>query len=84
MLFPQQYRVPHDTNRYLRDVTEMGTHKNGLIVGYDNTLTPITPGAVKIAAYTTRNSISDPHPNAEGHRFIADQLLPLIRERFGM
>ena len=84
LLFPQQLRPPHDTDRYLRDVAQISAYPNTLVVGYDDTLTPITPGAVRIAPYTTRNSISDPHPDAEGHRFIAEQLLPLIRERFDL
>jgi hypothetical protein len=83
MLFPQQFRVPHDTNRYLHDVKEIAEIPNVLLVGYDNTLTPITPSALRIARYTERNSIGDPHPNPAGHRFIAAQLLPLIHERFG-
>lgn len=84
LLFPQQLRPAHDTDRYLRDVTQIAAQPNTLIVGYDSTLTPITPGAVRIAPYTARSSVSDSHPSAEGHRFIAEQLLPLIRERFGL
>lgn len=84
LLFPQQLRPAHDTDRYLRDVTQIAAQPNTLIVGYDSTLTPITPGAARIAPYTARNSVSDSHPSAEGHRFIAEQLLPLIRERFGL
>ena len=83
LLFPEQARVIYDTDRYLRDVAEIAADPRTLIAGYDSRLTPITPGAVRIAHYTTSNSISDPHPNAGGHRFIADQLLPLIRERYG-
>lgn len=83
LLFPQKFRVPHSVERYLSDVAAIETHPNVLVVGYDNTLTPITPGVVRIQPYTTRNSISDPHPNPEGHRFLAEQLLPIIRQRFG-
>lgn len=84
LLFPEQLRPVHDTDRYLRDVAQIAAQPNTLIVGYDTTLTPITPGAMRIAPYTARNSVSDSHPSAEGHRFIAGQLLPLIRERFGL
>lgn len=83
LLFPNDLRPVYDTDRYLRDVAQIAADPRTLIVGYDDRLTPITPGAVRIAPYTTRNSISDGHPDTEGHRFIADQLLPLIRERFG-
>ena len=73
-----------DLNRYLNEATQITSDPRVLAVGYDNVLTPITPNAVHIEKYTTVNSFGDPHPNAEGHQFLADEILPLIRERFGI
>jgi lysophospholipase L1-like esterase len=73
-----------DMDRYMREATAITSDPRVLAVGFDNVLTPITPNAVQIEKYTTVNSFGDPHPNAEGHQFLADEILPLIRERFGL
>jgi len=36
-----------------------------------------------IRPFTTQLSFADKHPDANGHREIADQILPVIRARFG-
>jgi lysophospholipase L1-like esterase len=73
-----------DMNRYLREAAEITADPRVLAVGFDNVLTPITPNAVQIPIYTTPNSRSDSHPNPQGHQFLADEILPLLQERFGL
>jgi lysophospholipase L1-like esterase len=75
-----------DMNRYLREATEITADPRVLAVGFDNVLTPITPNAVSITPYpnTMMNSASDSHPNPQGHQFLADEILPLLQERFGL
>jgi lysophospholipase L1-like esterase len=75
-----------DIDRYLREATEITADPRVLAVGFDNALTPITPNAVRIQQYPTSmmNSFSDMHPNPQGHQFLADEILPLLQERFGL
>jgi hypothetical protein len=76
---------PHrNLDGYLAFASEMTRDPRVLAVGYDNQLTPITPGALKIAPYTQINSWSDPHPNPQGDLFLANEIVPLIRRQFGL
>lgn len=67
-----------DLEMYKREVEPLTTDLRVLIIGYDDGLTPITSGAIAIQPYTSRLSFADKHPDAEGHRQLADEILPLL------
>jgi len=72
-----------DLGMYEREVAPLGDDPRVLMIGYDDALTPLAPGAVMIRPFTTQLSFADKHPDLNGHHEIADQILPVIRERFG-
>ncbi len=68
-----------DREMYLREVAQIAADPRVvLIAGYDDTLTLITPGAVRIPRYTTRLSFADEHPDANGHRELAAAILSAL------
>lgn len=75
---PRFSNAGRDLEAYQSEVSAFSNDPRVLIVGYDDVLTPITPRAVPIAPYTTRLSFADKHPDANGHRQIAEALLDLL------
>ncbi|MBK8020290.1 MAG: hypothetical protein IPK19_02410 [Chloroflexi bacterium] len=75
---PRFSNAGRDVEAYLREATAVTSDPRVLAAGYDDVLTPITPGAMSIPAYTTRLSFADKHPDANGHRQIAEALLRLL------
>lgn len=67
-----------DLEMYRREVEPLTTDPRVLIIGYDDALTPMTPGAIAIQPFTSRLSFADQHPDAKGHQQLADQILPLL------
>ncbi len=80
---PSYGNAGSDLGMYAREVAPLANDARILMIGYDNALTPLAPGAVMIRPFTTQLSFADKHPDANGHREIADQILPVIRVRFG-
>lgn len=68
-----------DIDLYIEEVSALVDDPRVLMVGYDTVLTPLTPGAVQIAPYTTRLSYADKHPDAAGHGEIAEAILNLLK-----
>lgn len=73
-----------DIDFYVREVQPLTEDSRVLIVGYDTALTPITEGAIQIEPYSTRLSFADKHPDANGHRQLAAQVLTALEERFDL
>jgi lysophospholipase L1-like esterase len=68
-----------DMALYQREVAQIAADPRVLLIaGYDDRLTPATPGAVRIPRYTTRISFADEHPDASGHRELAAALLAIL------
>lgn len=72
-----------DLEMYRREAELLSTDPRVLIVGYDDALTPMTPGAIAIQTFTSRLSFADEHPDAKGHQQLADQILPLLSTLLG-
>jgi len=68
-----------DLEMFRREVTAIAADPRVTIIGYDSALTPIAPGAQVIQPFTTRLSFADKHPDARGHREIADQIGDLLK-----
>lgn len=67
-----------DLAMFEREVAAVAADPRVTLVGYDSGLTPLAPGAYAIAGFSTRLSFADKHPDANGHRELAEQIAPLI------
>jgi hypothetical protein len=68
-----------DLDAFLSEVSVLADDPRVLIVGYDDVLTRMTPGAILIEPFTTQLSFADKHPDANGHWQIAQQIVNLLK-----
>lgn len=70
---------------YVRIFIDLARRMDALIIGFEGDALPqalVRNGVnvVVIPKYKKGISRSDPHPNAESHQYLADQILPLLTE----
>jgi hypothetical protein len=86
-LFPP-IEPPNDLPRYLSDLRQMSADSRVLLVGFDDDFSRMTIrdccAVSLIERGTDRVSPADGHPGVRGNQQIAAQMLPLVRQRFGL